>query len=981
MVQQQLSERSIFLEAIDIDGPAERAAYLDRACAGDADLRARIDGLLRAHERPQEVLDAAALTTTEGASPEPAERPGAFIDQYKLLEQIGEGGFGIVFMAEQTEPVRRKVALKVLKPGMDMRQVIARFEAERQALALMDHANIAQVFDGGKTESGRPYFVMELVKGIPITEFCEQNQLALRQRLDLFVSVCQAVQHAHQKGIIHRDLKPSNVLVTLHDGSPHVKVIDFGVAKATGQQLTDKTLFTNFAQMVGTPLYMSPEQAALSGLDVDTRSDIYSLGVLLYELLTGTTPFDGERFKEVGYDEMRRIIREEEPPRPSMRISTLRMATTLQAPQGPAGTKRLRRLCRGELDWIVMRCLEKDRNRRYETASALAADLQRYLNDEPVQACPPSAWYRLRKFGRRNKAALAIVGLVLLFLLALGVTLGWAARERTTRRQILEQQVAGALKESEDLYRAERLPQAFAALKEAEGLLAAAGGDGGPLGERVRQWRLDLEMVERLQDIRMRQSDQRGRLYKINEADPDYADAFRTYGINVEALEPTEAARRIATRAIKPNLIAGLDHWLQIRKEIIKAPDASWRPLLLVARAADDDDYRNQIRDALLARDGTALIRLTQVEHLSELPVVTALYAADVLRWNHQTDQALELLQRLQRRRPGDFWVNWQLAINLALRGRIHYDEAIRFFSTALAARPANVELHLTIGDLFYENGHFEQAIAEYREAIAQKPDFAEPHYKLAIVFYERHRNDDSISELRQAIAVDPEFAAAHLELGLALRRKGQFSEALTSLRRGHELGSTLPNWKHRSPEMIRDCERLMALEGELSDYLSGKRKPANLNERLLLAQLCEIHQTGYAAAARWFGEVIAATPAFNGDRPTPARYRAARVAALAAAEKRDTPDDSERASSRRLARDWLRAELAAERKVLDNRPIETNFICHDLRHWQQDTAFAAVRDDLEALPAAERAEWRDFWQDVARLEKTAALRAGGSRP
>jgi WD40 repeat protein/serine/threonine protein kinase len=434
-----MDEESIFLEALQKPTPVERLAFVAQACGGDVALRRGVERLLQAHDRAGRFLqdDPGVATIDHPAGQESA----TVIGPYKLLEQIGEGGFGVVFMAEQQQPVRRKVALKVLKPGMDTRQVVARFEAERQALALMDHPNIARVFDGGATAGGRPYFVMELVKGIPITDYCVQARLPHRQLLELFLDVCHAVQHAHQKGIIHRDLKPSNVLVTLHDGTPVVKVIDFGIAKATAQPLTDKTLFTNFAQLVGTPLYMSPEQAALSGLDVDTRSDIYALGVLLYELLTGTTPFDKERFKTASYDEMRRIICEEEPPRPSTRISTLgQAATTLKAP-ATSDPRRLARVVRGELDWIVMKCLEKDRNRRYDTAHTLARDIERYLHDEPVLACPPSALYRAGKFVRRNRAGVLVAAsLVLGLLLALaGLVIAVLVQSASQQRIVAEQ--------------------------------------------------------------------------------------------------------------------------------------------------------------------------------------------------------------------------------------------------------------------------------------------------------------------------------------------------------------------------------------------------------------------------------------------------------------------------------------------------------------------------------------------------------------
>ena len=448
---------TIMGEAIEIASPAEREAYLDHVCGGDAVLRRRVDQLLDDHARAGDFLEQPA-TMAGLIVPPSREGPGAVIGPYKLLEQIGEGGFGVVFMAEQAQPVRRKVALKVIKPGMDTRQVIARFEAERQALALMEHPHIARVLDAGTTESGRPFFVMELVKGIPITDYCDQSRLSTRERLGLFIDVCRAVQHAHQKGIIHRDIKPSNILVTQQDGKPLVKVIDFGIAKATGQQLTDKTLFTGFGQLIGTPLYMSPEQAALSAVDVDTRSDVYSLGVLLYELLTSTTPFNKEMFSSVSYDELRRIIREDEPPRPSTRLSTLQAnALSTICDRRQVDPRKLNHEVRGELDWIVMKALEKERQRRYESASAFAADVQRYLEDEPVAACPPSSAYRLRKFARRNKTTLLTAITVSTALLVGTVVSIWQAFEATSARKLADERLVLADKrlKNEKLARAD----------------------------------------------------------------------------------------------------------------------------------------------------------------------------------------------------------------------------------------------------------------------------------------------------------------------------------------------------------------------------------------------------------------------------------------------------------------------------------------------------------------------------------------------
>jgi serine/threonine protein kinase len=416
--------KGIFLAALDVADPAERAALVQRLCGDDGALLQRVDDLLRAYGQSNGPLDkmAAALAPTQLGQPI-REQVGSTIGPYKLMEQIGEGGFGLVFVAEQQQPIRRKVALKIIKPGMDTRDVIARFEAERQALALMDHPNIARVLDAGTTESGRPYFVMELVRGVPITDYCDQSQLTPAERLPLFVDVCNAVQHAHQKGIIHRDIKPSNVLVTLHDDRPVVKVIDFGVAKALHQPLTDRTIYTRYAQMIGTPLYMSPEQAQMSGLDIDTRSDIYSLGVLFYELLTGTTPLNKARLAQAAYDELLKIIREDDPPKPSLRLSQSGDALPSIAAQRKTEPAKLSKMFSGDLDWITMKALEKDRTRRYETANAFAADVLRYLNDEPVEASPPSASYRIRKFTRKHRGpVMALASIMAILVLGIGGT-------------------------------------------------------------------------------------------------------------------------------------------------------------------------------------------------------------------------------------------------------------------------------------------------------------------------------------------------------------------------------------------------------------------------------------------------------------------------------------------------------------------------------------------------------------------------------
>ena len=469
--------REIFLRATELPA-GERGAYIDSACGGDARTRAEVESLL-AHqtEVPTGFLGGQAMgegfrmddAVREPVTPGPATFEGPrTIGPYKLLQVIGEGGFGVVYMAEQEKPVRRRVALKLIRLGMDTKHVLARFEAERQALAMMDHPNIARVLDAGATEAGRPYFVMELVRGVPITEYCDHERLDTRARLGLFTAVCRAVQHAHTKGIIHRDIKPSNILVTLHDGVPVPKVIDFGIAKATNARLTERTLFTEFHQFIGTPEYMSPEQAEMSGLDVDTRSDIYSLGVLLYELLSGVTPLDGQTLRSAGYADMQRLIREFEPVRPSMRVHQDVPATTTVARLRGVEPRELRRALSGDLDWIALKALEKDRSRRYETAAAFAADVERFLRNDPIEARPPSVAYRARKFIRRNSGAVAVASIVAIGLVVSATGLGVLyTRERAAS-------VRAAAAEANERSQRERAQASLARAEESEAGARAA---------------------------------------------------------------------------------------------------------------------------------------------------------------------------------------------------------------------------------------------------------------------------------------------------------------------------------------------------------------------------------------------------------------------------------------------------------------------------------------------------------------------------
>jgi serine/threonine protein kinase len=801
-----MNEEEIFHQAL-ARRPEERAAYLEQACAGHPALRSEVEALLRANVGATGFLEqpAPALAATVEEQPF-REESGTILGPYKLLEQIGEGGFGVVFMAEQQQPIRRKVALKVLKPGMDTRQVVARFEAERQALALMDHPHIAHVFDGGETASGRPYFVMELVRGIPITDFCDQNRLSILQRLELFVGVCHAVQHAHQKGIIHRDIKPSNVMVTLHDGTPVVKVIDFGIAKATGQQLTDKTLFTHFSQMIGTPLYMSPEQAGMSGLDVDTRSDIYSLGVVLYELLTGTTPFDKERLKEMGYDEMRRIIREEEPPRPSTRLSTIGRSATIISAQRRSEPKRLSQLFRGELDWIVMKALEKDRNRRYETASAFAADVQRYLHDEPVLACPPSAWYRFRKFARRNRGRLSAAALLGLVLMVTIVAIRWEAQkyavaeqDRSERQKRLTDRVDVVIAEVELLEREQKWPEALATAQRAEAALASGEADA-ETQQRVRDVLYDLAFVTRLDRIRQEGDTLRitkGLTSGNQQIVAHYARAFRDYGVDVEQLPVATAVARLSARpALALPIIDALYDWVMARHFPFGARDAGEQHLLAIARGLDADSLRYQLWQWLAQPVTPALqAQLRQlaqsVDVRSQHPETLRLLARN-LRRASLPDAALQILRDSQQTYPGHVWLNSDLASFLSQK---QDSEALRYLAAAVAARPDSAAAHHALGLYLFKHGKPQEAAACFRKVTEIAPTLWIGHYYLGVVLRDMlNQPAGAVVCMSKVLELDPKHGVGYLGLGMALADQNKLDEAIACYHKAIAFGSSWPS-------------------------------------------------------------------------------------------------------------------------------------------------------------------------------------------
>ncbi|MCC7139377.1 MAG: protein kinase [Planctomycetes bacterium] len=773
-----MTVEEIFSAAIERRTAQERSSYLDGVCGRETSLRRQVDRLLAAHESAGSFLEGGPFgAATSGPSARDARPPlsvGASIGPYLLTSVVGEGGMGTVYEAQQTAPVRRTVAIKVVRSGVGSAAVLRRFETERQAAARMEHPHVARVLDAGATEDGRPYFVMELFRGKPLTDYCDETRRTVRERVELLVSVCRAVQHAHQKGVVHRDLKPGNVLVAERDGRPVPKVIDFGVAKAVGVGVGEETGQTQQGQLLGTVRYMAPEQAELDGSDVDTRTDVHALGVLLYELLTGRSPFDDDEAKERGLLSALARVREAEPVAPSVRIARAadRAAVSLRRGTTPRG---LVGQVRGELEWIVARCLEKHRDRRYPTADALARDLERYLSGRAVSVGPPSAWYRARKALRRHRTAAAAAGLSLAFLVAGGVGVGWVMRERATRRAAVEGEVVRALDEADREQASGRWDDALAAARRAEALLA--GSDGlGALRERAVRRREDLEFVRDVDRIRHRAA------ADLDQAslDPAYADAFRTLGVDVEATPRSEAARLLRARSVRPAVVGALIGWSSSRFSVRRIRGTG-TPFVELAALVDADSPRARIWGLVLRDDWTELSRAPTRDEIAELPADLAFSLAAMLRSQGCVAQARDVAVEALRRYPGDYFLNFEVGCALAAVGRP--EEACRYLTAAIALRPASAPAHDNLASMLDTLGRTVEAEIVFRRAIELQPQRSIQHSNLAILLHKAGRLEEAEVAARDAVSLDARDAEAWAELArirFNRKRYPQAAEAAT---------------------------------------------------------------------------------------------------------------------------------------------------------------------------------------------------------
>jgi serine/threonine protein kinase/tetratricopeptide (TPR) repeat protein len=1009
----------------------------------------------------QERVDRCAAplrAVARGLALRPAGTGSECLGDFRIIREVGRGGMAVVYEAEQVS-LGRPVALKVLPLAATLdTKHLQRFHNEARAAAGLHHGNIVPVYFVG-SERGIHFYAMQFIDGqtladllaqlrrppgrppaaageAPVppaateareagaetpraaalsTERAGRGQEYYRTVARWGVEAAEALDYAHQVGVVHRDIKPANLLL---DPAGRLWVTDFGLAR-----IQSEASLTATGDLVGTLRYMSPEQALARRVPIDHRTDIYSLGATLYELLTLQPAFPGSDRQE-----LLRQITFDDPCRP----------------------RRLNHQVPADLEVIVLKALEKSPADRYATAQELADDLRHWLDDRPIRARRPALRTRLRRWGRRHRPLVAAVAAALLMGIAvLGAGLGWVARDRAARRAAAERVIAAALDESASWQHQRRLPEALSAARRADGLLASADV-GTALRQQVRARLADLELLDRLENVGVEiETGIKGGQF-VEAADHGlYGQILRAAGLDVEALPPEEVGERIARSTVAVELAAVLDSWALSCRAVRGEDDPSWKHLFRVARVADPDPWRARVRDASERWDLQALRTLAASEETLRLPPATLYVVGKALREDEEAPgQAEVFLREAQRRHPNDFWLNHNLFRFLRTLQPPQREEAVRFAAVAVALRPDSPGAHGNLGTALRDHGRLDEAITGYREAIRLKPDDAKGHSNLGVALSAKGRTDEAIAEQREAIRLDKDYplahynlgvdlhhkrrlneaiaeyrkaigldnniseahynlgnllrdkelldeavtefreairikkdkADAHCNLGRVLQRQGQFAEALVYLRRGHELGSRDPSWRYPSAEWVRECERLVQLDRKLPAILSGQQEPADVAERLGLAQLCQLPcQKRYVAAVRFFEQAFGAEPKLTGDQPSLHRYNAACAAALAGCGQGTDAgnlDDKERARLRQQALDWLRADLEAWRRLLEKGPDKNRpAIAQQLQRWLDDSDFAGVRggEALARLPEAERGDWQKLWQEVEALRQRAA--------
>ena len=1003
------------LEAMDNGVAPDRADLLARHPEFEAELAQFLDDQERV-ERCARPLRAAALS---GAGMTLADQ--SRLGDFRIVREVGRGGMGVVYEAEQIS-LGRRVALKVLPfaATLDPR-AHQRFQNEARAAACLHHTNIVPVFAIG-CERGVSFYAMQFIDGRPLASVIRelrapagrpmavpdapttahfpldgfarpeadtaragqqptQTASGAHRGWEYFQRVAElgaqagdALDHAHQSGVVHRDIKPGNFLLDIRG---HLWVADFGLALIRQGEAG----LTMTGEVLGTLRYMSPEQALAKRVPIDHRTDVYSLGATLYELLTLHPVFEGKDRQEL----LRQIAFEE-----------------------PKPLRRLDRKIPAELEVIVLKALEKNPADRYGTAQEMADDLRRFLANRPIRARRPTLVHRLHKWARRHRAAVTAAAVCLLLALtAAAVSAGWVIRDRQMRLAEMERAVAVALRDSDSFQTKLRWPDALSAAKRAEGLLV--DGASPDLRQHVLERRKDLEMVLKLEELRLKRTGANG-----EEVDQGYRKAFRELGIDVDAVEPEAAAERIQARSVRTQMVVAMDTWARMRQCLVKrGEDNGWRRLFAVAQSADGDEWRGRLRDAVTQSDLKSLKGLAASHGIRAQPSETVTFLADALVSANAYPEALEMLYRANRHHPDDVWICHLIAVLSCDVRPPQLDEAIRFSTASVALRPNNPLPHNNLGAILEKKSRLDEAIAEYQEAIRLDPSMAELHNNLGSVLHTKGRRDEALEEYRQAVRLNKDYAEAHYYLGnslrekgrldeaaaewqetirlqqnypeahcnlaQALKQKGQFVEALEGFRLGHKLGSRKPGWPYPSAQWVRDCERLVELDRKLLAILNGHELPADADERLGLAMLCQTYKHRYAASARFFGEAFDEQPALADNLDKQHRYNAACAAALAGCgQGQDAAnlDENERARLRKQASEWLNADLGAWRKLLRKEPDKVRpVVARQMHHWLQDTDLAGVRDEqaLARLPQAEGGDWRKLWHEVEALRQQAA--------